>query len=415
MLRIAPHRCPTCWLILIISLLLVGCAESTPPDEPAPLAEPTSPLQNEDEDLAAANNRFGFALLNTLQPDADNPNLFFSPLSLAIALQMTYNGASGETAEEMARVLEINQLTLDQVNAANQSLQSALRDASGIELLIGNSLWVRQGAGLEQEFLDRNQHYFEAEVAEMDFNAPEAVERINNWANEQTQGLITQILDTIPPEVILYLINAIYFKGDWEAPFDPQRTVEGPFYAADGTEIVMPMMSQEKLFPHAATEEYAVVALPYGDGRMQMVIVLPTEGVSLDNLLAGMNLEEWQHLLDSLQEKPIRLKLPRFQAEYGKELREVLQSMGMEAAFDGGRADFSGMGASGLFISRVFHKAIVKVNEEGTEAAAVTVVEMPSSVPPSFIVNRPFLFAIHDSQTDAILFLGAIYQPEPLD
>ncbi|MBX2997002.1 MAG: hypothetical protein KF893_00720 [Caldilineaceae bacterium] len=411
------------WIVLcLVVLLITGCAYGALlPANPTPTPQPTRvrtkptpvPLTEAAAQLAQANNTFGFDLLAELYAEKPEENLFFSPLSLALALHMVYNGASAEIQDEAAAVLHLPAPSVDDLNEANRVLQGNLRGAEEIELLIANSIWLNSliGAGLFDDFAERMDQGYDAEVAELDFADPEAVNVINGWVDEQTKGEIDKVLQETDPNIALYLLNAIYFKGDWQEQFDPQMTREEPFTLADGTQKNFPLMHQSESFPYYRGENFALAALPYGEeGRMQMVVLLPDEGTSLDTLLADLNPESWQQWVTGLQQGQLFVALPRFGAEYtNEEMLKTLERLGLPTV------GYTGVSKSTSSIGQVIHKAIVKVNEEGTVAAAVSVGAMPTSAPPEFVVNRPFFLTIQDSETGAILFMGAIYDPEPLD
>ena len=402
--------------LLFITILLTACfplaGEPASSTEPAPAAT-TAPvsLPREVETLAVADNAFGFDLLAQLQPPGVTDNLFLSPLSLALALQMTYSGAAGDTATEMADVLHLPNLAPDALDGANARLQSSLRSAAEVELLIANSLWARQGLALREPFVERVRDGYEAEVTTLDFGDPSAVEAINGWVDESTQGEIETLLQSIPPDVVLYLINAIYFKGGWQTPFERSRTQDEPFTLPSGETLTVPMMQRDGYFLYSQGENFQMAALPYGDGRLQMNILLPDEEVALAEVLAGLDAETWQAWTAEMEEERLMVGLPRFAIEYETELSKVLQALGMTRAF-APDADFSEVvEGGGIFISAVLHKAVVEVNEEGTVAAAVSAVVMDTSEPPSFIVNRPFFFTIEDGASGVILFVGVVYEP----
>jgi len=412
----------------------------TPPLPPVPI----SPAAG---DLAEAANRFGFDLMQemagirhspsetetipssaqsvsplaTPEPSpAPDTNLLFSPLSLSLVLGMTYNGADGETAAEMAQVLHIEEMEAGLVNQATKELQDNLRAAQGVELSIGNSLWLRQDWTLDSEYVEQNRTAYDATLEVLDFDSPEAVTRINQWAEEATQGKIDTVLDRIEDEV-LFLLNAVYFKGNWLDAFNPARTQPFPFHRADGTTKEIPMMQQSGTFPFLAGDGFQAVALPYQGERVRMLVFLPDADRDLNSFLGQLTLENWQVWTAEFQEQEIFVGLPSFKVKFTRELNDDLESLGMATAFDD-RANLLRMlpteirDGIRLYLSFVKHDAIVEVNEEGTIAAAVsTVGASPSSGPPSFIVDRPFFFAIWDSHTGAILFLGAVVDPEPLE
>ena len=417
-------RLPRWIAVVLVVLLLAGCAPTllspiesmgTPTPRPTRVrTKPTPiPLTDAAAQLAQANNAFGFDLLGKLHTETPEENLFFSPLSLALALQMLYNGASADIQDEAAAVLHLPSTSVDDLNEANRVLQGNLRGAEEIELLIANSIWLNSllGASLFEDFAERMEQSYDAEVAELDFADPDSVNTINGWIDEQTKGEITKVLQDTPADMALYLINAIYFKGDWQEQFDPARTTEEPFTLADGTQKNFPLMHQSNAFPYYQGENFALAALPYGEeGRMQMVILLPDEGTPLESLLADLNPETWQQWVAGMNQGQLFVALPRFGAEYTNEqMLKTLEVLGLPT---GG---YTGVSASTGGISQVIHKAIVKVNEEGTVAAAVTVASGPDAAPPGFIVNRPFFLTIQDSETGAILFMGAIYDPQPLE
>ena len=360
--------------------------------------------------VASANTRFGFKLLHDLQERDPGGNIFISPLSISIALTMTYNGAVGETERAMAEVLEIDALDLSTINHSNRTLRNSLENPDPkVEISIANSIWYRQGIVFNPTFLERNRSFFGAEVAALDFSSSQATGTINEWVDTNTNGKIEKIVDRINPQTLLFLINAIYFKGNWQDEFDPSRTRQGIFYLTDGSEKQVQMMRREGVYPYLRGENFEATSLPYGDARMSMYIFLPDRNSNLNTFLRDLNEQNWDGWISQFQNRRHEMVLPRFKLEYEVRLNEVLEALGMGIAFGGG-ADFSGMGPN-LFISEVRHKTFVEVNEEGTEAAAVTAVVGVKSLPPAFRVDRPFFFAIYDADTETILFMGTVTEP----
>lgn len=360
--------------------------------------------------VASANSRFGLKLLHDLQERSPGENIFISPLSISIALTMTYNGAVGETERAMAEVLEIDALDLSTINHSNRALRNSLENPDPkVEISIANSIWYRQGIVFNPIFLEQNRAFFAAEIASLDFSSPQAVATINEWVNTNTNGKIEKIVDRINPQTLLFLINAIYFKGNWQDEFDPSRTRQGIFHLSNGSEKRVQMMRREGEYPYLRGENFEATSLPYGDGRMSMYIFLPDRNSNLNKFMRNLNEANWEDWLSQFQDRRHELMLPRFKLEYEVNLNDMLEALGMGIAFGGG-ADFSGMGPS-LFISEVKHKTFVEVNEEGTEAAAVTAVVGVKSLPPPFRVDRPFFFTIYDAETETILFMGTVTEP----
>ncbi|MEO0005576.1 MAG: serpin family protein [candidate division WOR-3 bacterium] len=382
----------------------------------------TSPLKGAESKTSGANlvpakNRFGFRLLTELSRGEIKENIVLSPYSIASALTMTYNGAAGETRAAMARALEIEGIGLDELNQGEKGLFEALQQKDArLQLVIANSLWARKGIGFKPGFINRVKKFFSAEVNVLDFNSPEALVKINSWVREKTRGKIERIVERIVPDAVLYLINAVYFKGKWQQGFDPKQTYETDFHLSDGTKKRVMMMYRSDRFSYLAGDGFQAVKLPYGDGRMSMVVFLPDESLGLNGLitrLTGENYAIWQREFASRQGE---VGLPRFKLEYEGSLNEPLKVLGMAIAFDLNIADFSEMSPmKGVAIGDVRHKSFIEVNEEGTEAAAVTSVEMVMTAMPvdrfRMICDRPFLFTIEDNRTGAILFLGAVVKP----
>ena len=251
--------------------------------------------------------------------------------------------------------------------------------------------------------------FFGAEIAALDFNSPQAIATINDWVNTNTNGKIEKIVEIINPLTMLFLINAIYFKGNWQDEFDKAMTRPGIFHLANGNQKQVQMMRREGEYPYFRGENFEATSLPYGDGRLGMYIFLPNPDSNINEFLEKLNTENWKGWISQFRDREHDMMLPRFKLEYEVKLNDTLKALGMEVAFSGG-ADFSGMGQN-LFISEVRHKTFVEVNEEGTEAAAVTVVIPDASGPPVFRVDRSFFFTIYDAETETILFMGTVTEP----
>lgn len=397
----------------IMLLCLLGCSDGNSPTDT--IGDVLSFIDNPAfSSVASANTRFGFKLLMDAQAREPGVNIFISPLSISIALTMTYNGAVGETQRAMAEVLELEGLSLDTVNRSNKALRKSLESRGPrVELSIANSIWGRQGVDFNPDFLNRNQEFFEAEITSLNFSTPQAPEIINGWVHTNTNAKIKKIVQRIDPRTLIMLINAIYFKGSWQEEFDKSETRDGIFHLPDGSEKQSPMMFRMGTYPYFRGENFEAAILPYGDGDedVSMYIFLPSRDSNLKEFLSKLNAKNWASWRSQFHEvrDNSMMILPRFKLEYEVKLNDTLKALGMDIAFGGG-ADFSGMGPS-LFISEVRHKTFVEVNEEGTEAAAATVVVGVESAPPSFLVDRPFFFAIYDDRTKTILFLGIVVEP----
>ncbi|MDR3457659.1 MAG: serpin family protein [Verrucomicrobiae bacterium] len=369
--------------------------------------------------LATANNTFAFKLLKQLSAENKGGNIFVSPYSAATALQMAANGAAGQTKKEMQTALETAWLTPAALNEAAKAAAAALSSTdSNLILTTANALWYRQGAQIKPAYLDANQKVFASAIKALDFgNAPAAEAEINRWANDQTHGRIDGIANgMITPYTDLILANAIYFKGKWEDPFEKSQTKDRPFHPAAGPEKNLPMMQMSKKFTYRQGSGYQAVRLPYMGGDLAMYVFLPDPGSSPAKLLEIMNGDKWQRVtVPGFSEHDGFLALPKFKLENTLDLNTPLAALGMTAAFNKQTADFSAMFSDPHYISAVRQKAFVEVNEEGTEAAAVTMIAMTASAiemnrpkPFEMIVDRPFLFAIVDARSEMILFMGVV-------
>jgi serine protease inhibitor len=393
-------------------------ADSQIPRETRSAAQP--PNTPVDEKFVDANTKFGFKLFKEVLKQDSKKNVFVSPTSVAIALSMTYNGASGETQQAMAKALELQGMSLQDINQANNTLKTSLENADpDVQMSIANSLWAKQGVTFKPEFMQRNQQFYGAKVTELDFAKPEASTIINSWVKENTRGKIDQIVGQIQPNDALFLINAIYFKGNWTKKFDKSQTTERPFYLSNGTQKQHPMMSQSGKYRYYDNESFQAVSLPYGKGRLSLYIFLPQKNTSLDTFQQQLASENWEQWTNQFRMRQGSVQVPRFKFDYDIQLNNALKALGMEAAFDGSRANFSNMSSASLAIDEVKHKTFVEVNEAGTEAAASTSVgvmltsaRMPQEQPFQMIVDRPFFCAIRDNQTGTILFMGSIQEPK---
>lgn len=404
-------------LTLLFVLPLFSCSEKHEKADPGPKKITLSPEQVE---IAEGINAFGFELFKEIADAEDSTdNIFISPLSVHMALSMAWNGAAGNTREEMMEVLNYPVYDDEKINNAIKKLIEELLSADEkVESEIANSIWYRHDFNVEEDFLDVNREFFNALVNAIDFEDPGTVDVINNWVAEATNNRIEEIIDNIEPEHVMFLINAIYFNGIWHKEFVEENTEERSFYLPGGEVKEVMTMETEGEFSCTIRDGYRVVELPYGHGNYCMLILLPDPELGIEGLTSKLDNEEWNEITGSLNgKKNINLRLPRFTFDFDVELGDVLIALGMEDAFNEQNADFTKINrGGGLYISRVRHNSFIEVNEEGTEAAAVTSVEVgvvsyDPDKPIAFHVNRPFLFAIRETTTNTLLFLGRLVEP----
>lgn len=369
--------------------------------------------------LIDADNKFGLELFQRVNQAEETENIMVSPLSISMALAMTYNGANGETKKAMAETLKLHGLSPEDINNSYQTLVAALASLDKKVILeIANSIFYREGFDVKKEFVIINQEYYDAEVSSLDFSSPTAVATINNWVADKTYDKITHIIHEISPAHVMFLLNAIYFKGIWQTEFNKKSTFKRSFQTETG-EMQVDMMSKQDTLKYYSNELFRTIELPYGMGNYNMQIFLPQPDKKVENIIEKLDNDTWQNWMNNLdQEEQIDLQLPKFKFKYEIKLNDILSAMGMGVAFSDS-ADFSEMSeTTPLKISYVKHKTFVEVNEEGTEAAAVTIVgiEKTSAGPPRqfipFHVDRPFLFTITEKDTGAILFIAKVMKPE---
>lgn len=393
---------------LLLTAMLFGSA--------APGAQPPAIRMTE---LTEADNKFGLAVFDQITAARPRENVFISPLSIAIALQMTAHGSAGATWNAMAGTMNLSGLPRAEIPAGNQQLREELVNAdSAVRLDIANSLWLSQGVKLQKQFTADCDKYYQAPVTTLDFGRPDAVTTINDWVSKNTNGRIEEIVSELKPEEFLVLVNAIYFKGSWTKEFDPKLTAPREFHLASGS-AQRQMMNREDRFRYKEDDAMQALVLPYGDGRLNLYVFLPRAKDGLSKLIGATKPDNFAGLFAGFAEKKGTVVLPRFKIEFEQSLNATLKQLGMGPAFSPA-ADFSKMVVppATAAISEVLHKTFVEVNEEGTEAAAVTGVKMMMTAMPrpeekfSFVCDHPFLCAIRDDVTGSVLFLGAIFDPK---
>ena len=403
--------------LVVVLAFVTACSSAT---EPAPSGAgpvleslPRALTAGEQKVIGAAND-FSFALFRRLSAARPDSNVFTSPLSASMALGMAMNGAAGTTYDEMRATLGFGaSATETEIGESYKSLIALLRGLDpSVDFRIANSIWYRTGFPVDQAFLDRGRNWFDARVSALDFASPSAPSTINDWVSTSTAGKIPTILDRIEDDQVMFLINAIYFKGGWRTQFDPSRTITAPFHAVGGDQSAK-LMRRDGTMRWLQTPEFEAVDLPYGNGAYAMTVVLPAAGKRVDDVAASLQASAWTTWMGQFHDADVELQLPRFKLQWERMLIPDLQALGMRDAFIDGRADFSRMSTLGsqLFISLVKQKTYVDVNEEGTEAAAVTnvgisVTSMPVRRP--FIVDRPFVIVLRERLSGTILFMGKI-------
>ena len=353
-------------------------------------------------------NSFAMDFLDRVEAATKDKDYVISPLSMQFLLGMILDGANGQTATEICNVLgygagetaEVNQFCL------NMLTQLPALD-SRTTLKIANAIVVDNNWPLKESYKKDVAHYFDAKVSNMDFSdAAGTVKKINDWCSNHTNGLIPKVIEDVDPGIVAYLMDAIYFKSQWAAKFDKNNTAEEPFKDEAGNKIQVPMMKMTWDFPYTKTDKFQAVSMPYGNGAFSMTVILPA-GTVAETIAALKQIDDWSRFLSDMRETEVNLWLPRFETKFHINLNDILSAMGMPTAFTGA-ADLSGMSESAAHLSFVQQDAVIKVDEEGSEAAAVSVaaVEKAALDTPVFHADKPFIYIISEKSTGAILFAG---------
>ena len=389
-----------------------------------PACEEYDPAQNEPKEIILnkkaaeiieSDQQFAFELFKEVCSSSEVDNIMISPLSVSYALGMTFNGAAGTTLDAFYDVLHFGDLTTQEVNESYQDLMHQLIHLDQqVEFSIANSIWYRMGYQVLNEFITTNQDYFDAAVKELDFSDPLAVEIINTWIEQKTNDKIKDMLDYIPSDAVMYLINAIYFNAKWKYQFNKDDTYEGNFILENGLTHKTDFMILTGGLNFTENQDFTAVELPYGDSAFSMVVMLPSAGNTVNDLVEKMDVSRWDSWFESSTQVQVQVELPKFTYEFKDLLNQPLMNLGLKVAFSGA-ADFSRiLPGGGLYISRVIHQTFIDVQEEGTEAAAATIVELretSSPVTPLFRADRPFLYVIKENSTSAIIFMGKVGKP----
>lgn len=399
-------------LTLVFSILIVSfsCNKEKTPTSNLP------EMTTQHKSLVAASNDFGIDLYkSTVQNEDEDANIILSPLSVSMAFGMLINGAEGNTKTDILNTLHLG---IDETES-NQTCRDLLDFLplvdNNVQCNIANSIWYRNNFNVLQDFIDVNQQYLDAEVQGLDFSNPSAKDIINDWVYNNTNQKIDQIVDEITPYHVMFLINAIYFNAAWNEEFETQHTHSGTFTTNTGNQVSVDMMHSDAInFGYFQNNEVEVVDLPYGDTKKyHFTAILPNGNNTINQLSNNINMTDINNWVSNLSTgNGYTLDMPKFELEYEKSLKSILSDMGMGIIFTD-NADLSGInGDGGLMVSEVKHKTYMKVNEEGTEAAAATSIGIVvTSMPPGVFINKPFILVIREETTGAILFIGRINNP----
>lgn len=398
-------------IALILTLAFCGCRKDTVegPKDPRPVN-----LTEKAQVIIDKSNVFGIDLFRETA-QAQNGNLMLSPLSASTALSMLLNGCQAETYNQIRDMLGYGALTQDEINESYQSLVSQLLILDPeINLSLANSVWYRQGFAVKSPFLTSMENAYDAEIAALDFASPSAITTINNWAKENTNGKIEQVLQEIDPAAVMFLMNALYFKGTWTYQFDKSQTGEVDFHPDNSAAVQVDMMKGKLPCRLFAGNNYTAIELNYGQQNFAMDIVVPFG--TLDEFLSGFNGEAWQEITTGLNAvstpESAELIIPKFKFDFEKVLNDQLTALGMIDAFECSLANLSGISDDDIYVSFVKQNTFVDVNEEGTEAAAVTTIGIvETSAPLPFVVDKPFIFAIRERLSNTLLFIGKVELP----
>ena len=407
-----------------IAIIIAGTAGQMRSCEKEPAGElPKEPvtinLTLKQKEVVTSANRFAFDLFRPVaEGEAGDVNIMISPFSVASALSMTLNGAEGNTFEAVRKSLRYDGSTLEEINETYRRLVKEMLSVDERVLMeIANSVWAEKQFPVKKEFIRALKEWYLAEAKGFDINDPRSVDIINGWIEEKTHDRIENMLSSLDRDLVMLLINAIYFNGRWKHQFDLQSTADRPFYVTPDNPVTVPMMYQKGKFAAARGENVTLAELPYGQGNYSMVVALPDEGITPAKIAAGLTSEIWEEWVASLSygTREVKLYMPRFRYGYKRMLNDDLTALGMGVAFDPGQADFSRISDEDIFISFVLHQTFIENKEEGTEAAAATVIGFTrTSLPPEPEVvnlNRPFLWFIRETTTGAIVFMGIVAEP----
>ena len=409
------RRCPSIIFAVSFALALTACGDgSTAPGTPgAALNSLPRELSTAERNVLAASNAYSFTLWHTINDSLRDSNVFVSPLSASFALGMTLNGANGQTYDEMRSALRLGDGSLASIDSGYRSLIALLTSLDrSTTMQIANAIFYRSDFPFNQSFLDQASTYFDAEVKPENFaDQAGTLKAVNGWVDAKTHSRIPKVLDSVDPATVMYLLNAIYFKGSWRDRFDVAQTRDAPFHSASGDQPSR-LMHREGKMNYAETNAFQAVDLPYGDSAFTMTVLLPKSGNTVESVASSLTPELWQSLAASFRVAEVDLYLPKVTLSWKRGLIPDMKVLGMRAAFTDG-ADFTRMSSRGreLFISLLQQNTFVSIDEEGTEAAAVTTVGISLTSAPvvtTVRVDRPFIFVIRERLSGTVLFMGKI-------
>ena len=417
---------------LLLGSMLGACSSSESIEEAGEpkyvnMYQEVKPVRLTAEQTVFANDNNGFTLnfFQSLNGKMKNRSIICSPLSITYVLSMVNDGATGTTEQELEQTLGFHKGGIQAVNDYCKNLIDNLPHVDEkVQLNIANAIFVNDKYQLKKLFKQDMANYYDAKAEALDFSSPSTLDRINGWCDEKTRGMIPTILERVDPRTVSYLLNAIYFKAEWASMFEKNETREETFTTPDG-ETRVPLMHQNVYMNYLRNDQYAAVSIPYGNGQWMMTVMLPEDGKTTDDVISSLAASGWStdFLKNPLREArryAVDLKLPRFETAFDTDdaggLIELLKGMGIRRAFDGNSAEIPNMCENGnLYISMMKQKAKIKVNEEGSEAAAVTIAGVnctsaggDTQEPPkaTFHANRPFVYVIHEQSSGVILFVG---------
>ncbi len=409
------------FIFLLGVVLFISCSKGVTPTNEDDKDYKKITLSQSEKEIVESGKNFGLKLFREIDNFYETENIFISPLSVSMALGMTLNGAANSTYDSICQVLEFDNLNNDEINKAYRHLIELLSDVDEKVLFeIANSIWYRNTFSVEKSFLDTNIEYFDAEISALNFADPASVDIINGWVSDKTHEKIKTIIDKISRDEVMFLINAIYFKGTWKYEFDKDKTYDGRFNLSSGNHTDCKMMKMQARLNYYKDDAMQVVELPYGNEHFNMLIFLPKNIDGLNEFIQTLDETQWRYYLSKLKSDSGTVDMPKFLVNYKLKMNDVLKSLGMANAFTSGLADFSHINKTAdLFISRVIHKTFVQVDEEGTEAAAVTLVgiEKTSNEPDEdkifhFYADHPFFYVIREKDSGTILFMGRMDNPK---